>query len=94
MQDYIFGVKAWRKAMVCVSRARTNKQTLIACQLAGMCPHIGESAAVVQLLWGSTSGLTALMGTVLIRPPTKMKLPVELAVRMLQEMACMPGTCL
>ena len=88
------GIAAWRKAVECISGARTHRQTLMACKLAGMCPHRRESALAVQLLWGSTSGLTALMGTVLVRPPTKMNVPVELAVRMLHEMACMPGvTC-
>lgn len=92
MQDYIIGKAAWSKAMVCISQARTHKQTLMACQLAGVCPHTTEGALAVPLLWEATSGLTALMGTVLVGPPTKTNLPVELAVRMLHEMACMPGT--
>ena len=89
MQNVIVGAEAWLTAVQHIRDATADTQVLSACKLVGKCPHDKVREDTLAFLWQATSGLVALTGSEYIAQVRKM--PKWHLVKMLHEMACMPG---
>ena len=89
MQNVIVGAEAWRAAVQHIVDATADTQILNACKLVGMCPHDKLREEALVFLWEAKSGLVALTGSEYIAQGRKM-LGWHM-IKMLHEMACMPG---
>lgn len=66
-QDYVVGRAAWQAAMNQLSIAdKGDAYTLMACKLAGRCPHSKVREQYLLQLLDSKSGLTAIAGLELV----------------------------
>ena len=83
------GAESWQTAVQHIITATADTQILDGCELVGKCPHdkVREDALVT--LWQTTSGWVALTGSEYIAQGRKV--PEWHLMKMLHEMACMPG---